>query len=128
MYIRSLNSIIKKFLFNPLTAMVIANASIKNSIATSVSHVISKYEKLSKNVHHIINVTVTEAKLFTIRCSINQACQISNVNKIIIITDASYTAKHIFDLLAHLFQIQSIAAAQNLSAFFNISPSNIVQF
>ncbi len=43
---------------------------------------------LPKTIHHTINFTMTEAELFTIRCRINQAIQVSDASNIIIITNA----------------------------------------
>ena len=56
---------------SPLSAIVITDASIKNDIATSVSHVHSANQPLIKTVHHASFVTTTEAELFAIRCGIN---------------------------------------------------------
>ena len=56
---------------SPHTALVITDASIKNDIATSVSHIHSMNSPLTKTVHHTSFVTSTEAELFAIRCGIN---------------------------------------------------------
>ena len=56
---------------NPFHALVITDASIKNNIATSISHVHIYNKPITKTLHHTVNVTSTEAELFTIRCSIN---------------------------------------------------------
>ena len=127
-YFKALDFIVKNSVFNPHTAIANTNASIKNNITTSISHVISKYRDLSKESHYAINITTTKAELFIIRCGISQACQVSNVDKIIVVTGVIHVAKHIFDSSAHPFQIQSIAAVQSLRAFFNRGPSNIVKF
>ena len=63
-----------------------------------------------------------------IRYSTSQACQISNANKIFIVTDTIHMAKQIFDLSAHPFQIQLIKVAQSLRVFFNRDPSSTVKF
>jgi len=55
----------------PHTALVITDASIKNNIATSISHVHIANCPLTKTVHHTLFVTSTEAELFAIRCGIN---------------------------------------------------------
>ena len=65
-----------------------------------------------------INVTSTEAELFTIRYGINQATQLSNIKYIIIVTDSMHTAKSIFDSLIHLFQIQLSNIFKELRKFF----------
>jgi len=69
----------------PHTALVITEASIKNDIAMSISHIYSANRPLTKTVHHASFVTSTEAELFAVRCGINQACSINNVSKIIVI-------------------------------------------
>jgi len=88
-------------LFNSGTIIATADTSIKNNITTAVSHVFSNCGKLSKKAHHVVNVTTTEAELFAIRSTINQSFQVTNANKIIIITDAIHATKKIFDLSAH---------------------------
>ena len=54
--------------------MVIANTSVNNNIAMSVSYIISNCRDLFKKVHYTINIITTEAKLFAIRYDISQAC------------------------------------------------------
>ena len=79
-HFKALNSIVKNSVFNPHTAIAITDASIKNNIATFISHVISNCGDLSKKSHYTINITTTEAKLFVIRCSVSQAYQVSQNN------------------------------------------------
>ena len=75
-YFQALDFIIHDSSSNFYSTVIIANASIKNNITSSVLHIISNCRNLSKKVHHIVNVTTTEAELFSIRCSITQAYQI----------------------------------------------------
>jgi len=112
----------------PQLALVITDASIKNNIATSVSHIHSANQLLIKTVHHASFVTSTEAELFAIRCSINQACAIDNVSKIIIITDSIHVARKIFDSRSHPYQIHSAAILSKLSTFFSSKESNSIEF
>ena len=56
------------------------NVSIKNQIATLISHIHSYDKPVIKTIHHAVNITSTKTKLFVIRCSINQAIYLSNVN------------------------------------------------
>jgi len=56
-----------------------------------------------------MNITSTEVELFSIRCKVNQAVQLLNVNQIIVIIDAIPATRHIFDLSAYSFQLHSIA-------------------
>ena len=46
--------------------LVITDVSIKNNVTTSITH-IHIYNRLIKTLHHTVNVTFTEAKLFAIR-------------------------------------------------------------
>jgi len=69
--------------FSPHIAIV-TDASIKKDIATSISHIHICNHSLTKTVHHAAYVMSTEAKLFAIRCSINQACSKNNISKLLI--------------------------------------------
>ena len=57
-------------------------------------------------------------KFFAIRCGINQATQLVNINYIIIIIDLIYAIKHIFNLSVHPYQIQLLAIFRKLREFF----------
>ena len=107
---------------------MITDASIKNNIATSISHIHSANQLLIKTVHHASFVTTTEAELFAIRCGINQACSINNVSKIIIVTDSIHVAKKIFDSDVHPLQIHTAAILNELQKFFNSNESNSIEF
>jgi len=52
-------------------ALVASDASIKNNIATSISHIHMVDKPLTRIIHQAVNVTSTEAELFAIRCGIN---------------------------------------------------------
>ena len=82
--------------------MVISDTSIRNNIATSISHIYSYNRPIIKMIHHTVNITSTEAKFFAIRCGINQAISISNIKYIVVITDFLHVAKNIFDLSMYL--------------------------
>jgi len=112
----------------PYTALVITDASIKNDIATSISHIHSANQSIIKTVHHASFVTSTEAELFSIRCGINQACSINNISKIIIVTDFIHTARKIFNSEPHSFQIHSAAILNKLRKFFISNESNSIEF
>jgi len=96
------------------TALVITDASIKNDIATSISHIHSANQPLVKTAHHASFVTTTEAELFAIRCGINQVCSFNNISKIIVVTDSIHAAKKIFDCRSHPYQIHSAAILSEL--------------
>ena len=48
------------------------DASVKNNIATLISYIHRGQEIIAKSVYYTMNITSTEAKLFAIRCRINQ--------------------------------------------------------
>ena len=108
--------------------IVISDASIRNNITTSIAHIYSHSNPVKKTLYHAISITSTEAKLFAIRCGINQAVQFPKVSHIIVITNSIYTAHQIFDLSIHLYQQQSIAISKDLCLFFNKQPLNTIEF
>ena len=55
----------------PNIVIVISDASIKNNVATSITHIYSFNSLLKKTLHHTISITSTEVELFTIRYRIN---------------------------------------------------------
>jgi len=75
---------------------------------------------VKKTIHYAVNITSTEVELFAIRYGINQAIEIPDVFHIIVITNAIYSVRHIFDSTTHSYQIQSIAIVQDLRVFFNM--------
>ena len=113
---------------SPHTAIVVTNASIKNNIATSISHVHICDHPLTKMVHHIVFITSTEAELFAIRCGINQACSKENVSRIIIITNSIHTVKKIFNSKSHPYQLYTMAILSELRQFFAINQENSIKF
>jgi len=72
-YCLSLDNIVLTSLLDSSIALVVMDASIKNRVATSIVHIHRQDCPIVKTIHHAINVTSTEAELFAIRCSINQA-------------------------------------------------------
>ena len=125
---QELDEMVLHFSSSPLTALVVKDASIKNNIATSISHIHSANQPLIKTVHHTAFVTSTEAKLFTIRCGINQACIKENVSKIIVITNSIHTMKKIFNIKLHPYQSHTIAILSRLHHFFNTKQENSIKF
>jgi len=113
---------------SPHTALVITDASIKNDIATSISHVHIANRPLTKTVHHTAFVTSMEAELFAIRCGINQACSNEAISKIIVVTDSIHAAKKFFDSSPHPFQRHSAAILSELRSFFISNPNNSIEF
>ena len=112
----------------PSMAIVVTDTSIKNDIATSISHVHLVNRPLTKTVHYAVFVTSMEAVLFTIRCSINQACTKENVSKIVVVTDSIHAMKKIFDSKSHPYQTHTTAILSELRQFFNINQENSIEF
>ena len=69
----------------------------------SISHIHSSLNDIKKTIHHAVNIASTEAKLFAIRCGINQALQILEATYIIVVMNAIYAAEHIFDFTIHSY-------------------------
>ena len=83
--------------------LIITDASVKNSIATSILHIYTYNKSVTKTLHHAVNVMSTEAELFVIRCGINQAAIYNDISKIIVVTNSIHVAKKIFDPFTHPF-------------------------
>ena len=113
---------------SPHTAIVVSDTSIKNDIATSISHIHICDQPLVKMVHHAAFVTSTEAELFAIRCGINQACNKKNISKVIVITNSIHAAKKIFDTKSHLYQIHTLVILNELRQFFTRCQDNYIKF
>ena len=127
-HIKNLDEIAFRVSSNPFSTIIVLDASIKNQVATSISHIHSFNKLVIKILHRAINVTTAEAKLFTIQYSINQAVTISNTNRIIVITDSLHITRKIFDSFAHLYQIHSAAISQELREFFSKDICNCIEF
>ena len=127
-HVQELDEMVLQNSLDPNTALVITNASVKNDIATSISHIHSANCPLIKTIHYASFVTSSEAELFAIRCGINQACSLNNVSKIIVVTDSIHMAKKIFDTGSHPFQIHSATILSNLQNFFIANNSNSIEF
>jgi len=107
------------------TAIIVSNASIKNNVITSILYMHTYNKPLTKTIYHTVHVTSTEAELFTIRCSINQATNFDNMFKIIVITDSIHAAKR---LSVHPYQVQSAAILSDLCNFFKYHENNSIKF
>ena len=68
-------------------AIVISNLSIKNQVTTSITHIYTYNFSVIKTIHYAVNITSTKVELFAIRCGLNQAIWLTNIEYIIIITD-----------------------------------------
>jgi len=106
----------------------VSDASIKNHVATSIAHVHVYGSLVVKTIHYTVNVISTKARLFTIRCGINQATHLSNIKRIVVISDSIHMAKRIFDSSVHPYQIHSTAISCKLREFFIRSNNNSIEF
>jgi len=125
---QQLDEMVLQLFSSPYMAIIVTDASIKNDITTSISHVHLVDHPLTKTVYHAAFVTSTEAELFAIRCSINQACNKESVFKIIIVTNSIHAAKKIFDSKSYSYQIHTMAILSKLRRFFAISQENSIEF
>jgi len=128
LYIYQLDSMVIKASSLQSIAIIILDASIKNNIATFISHTHISNQPLIKTLHHATFVTSIEAEMFAIRCGINQATSKTNISKIVVITDSIHAAKRIFNLSSYLFQNQSMAILGDLHHFFSKDPNNSIEF
>jgi len=108
--------------------LVIPDMGIKNNVATSITYVHIYDKPIVKMVYHVVNITSTEAKLFAIRCSINQATNLLEISKIIIITNSIHIARLIFDSSVHFSQVYLIAISKKLRKFFITNNDNSIEF
>jgi len=76
---RKFDDIVLNNSFNFNSVIVVSNTSIKNNITMSIVHIHSYLNSIKKTLHHTVGIIFTEAELFAIRCSINQAIQIPDV-------------------------------------------------
>ena len=102
-YLHKLNKIVFNASTDPKTTIVILNTSIKNHVAMFITHVYIHDSSVIKTIYHAINITSTEVELFAIRCGLNQATWLTNIEHIIVITDSIHAAKKIFDSSIHSY-------------------------
>jgi len=110
------------------SVVVIPDASVKNNVTTSISHVYLFLNLVKKTIYHIVNIITTEAKLFNIRCNIDQAIQIPGIACIIVVIDSIHAVHCIFDSSIYLYQHQLIVIFKKLREFFNKNPANSINF
>ena len=118
-HIQQLDNLAIKSSSTPLHALVITDASIKNNIPTSISHMHIHNKPITKTLYHIVNITSTKAKLFAIRCGINQAISHNSVSKIIVITNLIHTTEKIFDPASNPYQVYTSSILKELQTFFS---------
>ena len=127
-YLLKLDNITLQALSDHHLVIVVTGTSIKNQVATFISHVNSHDRPVIKIIYHSVNATSTEVKLFVLRCSINQASYLLNINHIFVITNSLHATKRIFDLSSYLYQIQSAAISGKLREFFHKDSNNSIGF
>ena len=120
-----LNDTTIMFSLNHSHVLIISDTGIKNNIAISITHIHVHNRPIIKTIYHAANITLTEAKLFAIRCGINQAVNLLGISKIVI-TDSIHAAKKIFDLTIHPFQIHSATTSKELREFFLTNSDNSI--
>ena len=72
-------------------ALVIMDASVKSNVATSISYIHIYNKPIVKMLYYAINITSTKTELFAIRCGINQATNLNDISKIIVVTNLLQT-------------------------------------
>ena len=111
-YYNKLNSIYENSLIDQNTILIISDASVKNNVATLVSHIHRGQDIIAKTIHYVMNVTSTEAELFAIRCSINHTTQIQDIIHIIIVVRVTniglYSSFLFFIFFSFYFHFSSI--------------------
>ena len=127
-YLYKPDSIILQVSLDPHSVVVVLDTSIKNHVATFISHIHLHNSLVIKTIHHAVNISSTEAELFVIRHGINQATHLSNINYIFIITDFIHATDRIFDFSLHLYQIYSVAISCKLREFFQKNNNNFIKF
>jgi len=75
-----------------------------------------------------MNVILSEAELFAIRCDNNHASQLQDILCIVVVTDANPAARKIFGLNIHPQQLHSIAISKELKVFFKKNSNNSIEF
>ena len=70
-HLHKLDELIFHVSVDPKTTIVVSDASIKNQVTTSIAHIYIHDTPVVKMIHHAVNITFTEAKLFVIRCGLN---------------------------------------------------------
>jgi len=109
-------------------ALVITDASVRNNIVSSITHIHVHNKPVVKTLHHTVNITSIEVEFFALCCGINQASRSCNISKIVVITDSIHATKKIFDPSSHPLQKQSASILRDLREFFNCHPDNVIKF
>jgi len=127
-HMKNLEEVTFKASSNLFSTIVVSDASIKNQVATSISHIHSFDKPVVKILHRAINIATAEAELFAIQYSINQAVADLNVKHIVVITDSLHITRKIFDSSTYPYQIYSVAISMELREFFFKDSQNHIKF
>jgi len=113
-HIQELDKIAIESSDDPSSILIITDTSIKNNVAISITHIHVRNKPITKILHHALNIMSTEAELFAIRCSINQATNIGNISKVIVVMDSIHAVEKNFDPFFHPFQKHSVSILKDL--------------
>ena len=127
-HMKNLDEVTFKASSNPSSTIVISDASIKNQVATSISHIHFFNKSVIKTLYRAINIITAEAELFAIQCNINQAVANPNVKYIVVITDSLHIVRKILNSSTYLYQIHSAAISIELREFFSKDSQNCIEF
>ena len=127
-HIQQLDNIAFESSNTPSNALVITDASIINNIVTSIAHIHIHNKLVIKTLHHMVNITSSEAEFFAIRYSINQVAHVQNISKIIVIMDSIHCAKKIFNPSTYSLQKQAMFILNNIRTFFSHHHDNTIEF
>ena len=105
-----------------------SDTSIKKQVAMFIAYIHIYNTFIVKMVYHAVNVTSTKAKLFAIRCGLNQTTQLTNIKYIIVVTNSIYVTKKIFNSSIHPYQVQTLSISKKLKKSFIRNHHNSMEF
>jgi len=109
-------------------AVIILDTSIENNVTISITHIYIHNSLVVKTIYHAINITYIKVELSAIRCGLNQAFCLANIEHIVVITNSIHVVNKIFDLFIHLYQIQTLAIFKEIREFFKRNHHNYLEF
>ena len=126
--IQQLDALVIEFSTSSSNVLMITDGSVKNNVVSSIVHIHVFNKPVVKTLHYAVNITLSEAEFFAIRCGINHAVLSHETSKIIVVTDSIHIAKKIFDPSSHMFQKQATFILSELREFFNCCNTNTIEF
>ena len=128
-HLKTLDNILHTSTTQPGTIIIVTDTSTKRGIyAVSVAHGWQNKSLVFNLEYTALNVTSSEAEIFAIRCGINKATTLEEINQIIVIMDSIQCAQKLFDTSNHSLQGHTIATSHCLRAFFKKNPANSIHF